>query len=142
VVKTIKDLFNRFFKQYNYLDYDKDIKRLYIVQNEISNWIDISKLNNLISERKIAILKNAYLLEEISEESIHLIKLTETGVSLATDSLLKDWENDIYFHEFENQVLIPFNCNPMLLSKYIFDDNFVLKERDFLIVLERKGLVV
>lgn len=134
---TIKDLVGRFLKKEKYIDYEEDIKRIYRIQNEVDIWIDINKLNNFISENKLALLKKAYLIEELKEDDKHLIKLTELGFSLAANKLIKVWESDIYLYESEKEVLVPVTSNPLLISKYLFNKNFTLKERDFLFVFEK-----
>jgi hypothetical protein len=126
--------------EHRYDDFVQDLERIYYVQNEFENWVDINKLKNFISQEKIVSLKEACLIEEIIEESTHLIKLTEIGFSLASNKLLEIWDSDIYFHETENEVFIPFNSNPLLLSKYIFNKNFILEKSDFLITFMRKNI--
>lgn len=133
---TIKELVDRFLKKEKYINYEEDIKRIYMIQNEIDSWIDINKLNKFILKNKLELLKNVCLIEELKEADSHIIKLTEIGFSLATNKLIKVWESDMYLYESENQVLVPFTSNPVLISKYLFNKNFTLKERDFLIVFE------
>lgn len=138
LLKTIRQLY-LISMGHNYNDYVQDLERIYYVQNKFENWVDINKLENFISQEKIVLLKEACLIEEIIEEYNHLIKLTEIGISLAANKLLEIWDSDIYFHETENEVFIPFNSNPLLLSKYIFNKNFVLEKSDFLIKFKRKN---
>jgi hypothetical protein len=138
LLKTIKQLYV-IFMEHRYDDFVQDLERIYYVQNEFENWVDINKLKNFISQEKIVLLKEACLIEEIIEESTHLIKLTEIGFLLASNKLLEIWDSDIYFHETENEVFIPFNSNPLLLSKYIFNKNFILEKSDFLITFKRKN---
>ena len=138
LLKTIRQLYI-IAMGHNYNDYVQDLERIYYVQNAFENWVDINKLKNFISQEKIVLLKEACLIEEIIEEYNHLIKLTEIGISLAANKLLEIWDSDIYFHETENEVFIPFNSNPLLLSKYIFNKNFVLEKSDFLIKFKRKN---
>lgn len=138
LLKTIRQLYD-IFMVHSYNDYVQDLERIYYVQNEFENWIDINKMKNFISQEKIVLLKEAGLIEEIIQEYNHLIKLTEIGFSLATNKLLQMWDSDIYFYETENKVFIPFNSNPLLLSKYIFNKNFMLEKRDFLIIFKKKN---
>jgi hypothetical protein len=138
LLKTIKQLYHIFIG-HRYNEYVQDLERIYYVQNESENWVDINKLENFISQEKIVLLKEACLIEEIIEEYNHLIKLTEIGFSIAANKLLEIWDSDIYFHETENEVFIPFNSNPQLLSKYIFNKNFILEKSDFLIIFKRKN---
>lgn len=138
LLKTIRQLY-LIFMGHIYNDYVQDLERIYHVQNEFENWVDINKLENFISQEKIVLLKKVGLIEEIIEEYNHLIKLTEIGFSLAANKLLEIWDSDIYFHETENEVFIPFNSNPLLLSKYIFNKNFILEKSDFLIIFKRKN---
>lgn len=134
---TTKELVDIFLKKERYIDYEEDIKRIYMIQKEIDIWIDINKLNNFISENKLALLKKSYLIEEAKKADNHLIKLTELGFSLETNKLIKVWESDMYLYESESEVLLPFTSNPVLISKYLFNKKFTLKERDFLIVFDK-----
>ncbi|AWK51082.1 hypothetical protein DIC82_08665 [Clostridium beijerinckii] len=138
LLKTIKQLY-LIFIGHSYNKYVQDLERIYYVQNEFENWVDVNKLKNFISQEKIVLLKEACLIEEIFEKYNHLIKLTKIGISLAANKLLEIWDSDIYFYETENEVFIPFNSNPLLLSKYIFNRNFVLEKSDFLITFKRKN---
>lgn len=138
LLKTIRQLY-LIFMGHSYNDYVQDLERIYHVQNEFENWVDINKLENFISQEKIVLLKEVGLIEEIAEEYNHLIKLTEIGFSLAANKLLEIWDSDAYFYEAENEVFIPFNSNPLLLSKYIFNKNFILEESDFLITFKREN---
>lgn len=138
LLNTIKDIFNSFAQQYNYNDYKEDLKKIYLVQGEIKNSVDINKLTNLISLEKLEILKELHLVEEINEDYTHIIKLTEIAFSMIINKFLESWENDNYFYENDNLVLIPFNSNPLRICKYLFNKNYILKERDFLIIFERK----
>lgn len=137
LLKTIRQLY-LILMGHSYNDYVQDLERIYHVQNEFENWVDINKLENFISQEKIVLLKEVGLIEEISEEYNHLIKLTEIGFSLAANKLLEMWDSDAYFYEAENEVLIPFNSNPLVLSRYIFNKNLTSEKSDFLIEFKRK----
>lgn len=139
LLKTVRQLY-LIFIGHSYNDYVQDLERIYYVQNEFGNWVDINKLENFISQEKIVLLKDVDLIEEMDEEYNHLIKLTEIGFSLAANKLLEIWDSDAYFYETRNEVFIPFNSNPLLLSKYIFNKNFILDKNDFLITFKRKEI--
>lgn len=139
LLKTIRDIFDKYIEQYNYTDYEIDLKRIYFIQNEIKSWVDITKLNNFILDKRLEILKEAYLIDEINEDGNHIIKLTEIGASLVTNQFVNRWNSDDYFYKNENIVLIPFNSNPILICKYLFDKNYIIKEREFLIIFEREN---
>ena len=112
LLKTIKDIVDIFINQYNYTDYEQDLKRIYSIQSEIDLWVDINKLNNFIAEEKLVVLKKAHLIDEINEEHNHIIQLTEIGISMVTNQFIRNWESEKYFYEDDNMVLIPFNSNP------------------------------
>lgn len=137
LLKTVRQLYF-IFMGHSYNDYMQDLERIYYVQNEFENWVDINKLENFISQEKIGLLKEAGLIEEITEEYNHLVKLTEIGFSLAANKLIEIWASDAYFYEAENEVFIPFKSNPLVLSRYIFNKDFTLEKRDFLITFKRK----
>lgn len=139
LLKTIRELY-LIYIGHSYNDYVQDLERIYYVQNEFGNWVDINKLENFISQEKIVLLKDVDLIEEMDEEYNHLIKLTEIGFSLGANKLLEIWDSDAYFYETRNEVFIPFNSNPLLLSKYIFNKNFILDKSDFLITFKRKEI--
>lgn len=141
LLRTIKDLTDILAKSYNYADYIEDLQRIYFVLNNIFNWIDINKLYSFISEKKLNVLKELQLVSEIKKTDIHLIKLTELGYSLALNEFYKEWESDKYFYELDKEVFIPYDANPFIISKYIFNKQFSLKERDYLIIFERTNLL-
>lgn len=138
LLKTIKDIYDAIFKK-GYEKYIDDLNNIYLFQGNVENWLDISKLNGFISDENLNLLKDNYLVDEINDDFRRIIKLTEMGFSIVTEHIVEKWISDKYFIELEDTILIPCNCNPLIISKYIFDKRYILKGTDFLLSFEKRN---
>lgn len=139
LIQTINEIFYGYLKQQCYEEYETDLKRIYFVQGNCENWVDMNKMNNFISDDKLALLKEAYLIDEIDEDHQHIVRLTDIAVSITLNRFIDKWESEKYYYESDKVALIPYNYNPLKISQYLFSENIVLKDSDFLIVFEREG---
>ncbi|MEA4828120.1 MAG: hypothetical protein VB130_16100 [Clostridium sp.] len=138
LLKVIKEIFQENFNGYGYSNYEDDLKKIYLIQKDAEYWIDIEKLNNLIENQSLKLLKDFGLIDEIKEENRHIIQLTEIALSISNNCFTKKWTSDEYLMEYEDNVIVPFDANPLIISDYLFNEDYDLQEEDFLFVFTRK----
>lgn len=138
LIKTIIELYERLFENRKYNSYLNDIKRLHLIQRNIEEWIDLNKIGLFISNHKIELLKKEHLIEEFNSNYCRLIKLTDIGLSLAQGQFISKWATDRYYITNEKSRIIPHDYNPLIISRNIFNDEYNLIEKDFLLILEKK----
>lgn len=138
LLKAIKEIFQENFNRYGYNNYEDDLKKIYLIQKDTECWIDIEKLNNLIENQNLKLLKDFDLIDEIKEENRHIIQLTEIALSIANNCFIKKWTSDEYLMEYEENVIVPFDANPLIISDYLFNKDYDLQEEDFLFIFTRK----
>lgn len=138
LLKAIKEIFQENFNRYGYNNYEDDLKKIYLIQKEYEYWIDIEKLNNLVVDKNLKLLKEFYLINDVKEENRHSIQLTEIALSIVNNYFAKKWTSDEYFVEHEDNVIVPFDANPLIISEYLFNEYYDLQEEDFLFVFTRK----
>lgn len=140
LLKTVNDIYDEIFRKDSYENYIDDLNKIYLIQENIDNWVDTNKLNSLITDCNLNLLKCAHLVDEVNLGYKKIIRLTEIGISIVTGRIVEKWLGDVYFIDLKSVVLIPRNCNPLIIAKYILDRNYILKGIDFLITLERKAI--
>lgn len=140
LLNIIKEIYLESFKACDNYNYQEDLKKIYTIQKDVSNWVDITKLNNLISKKNLDLLKEAHLINETEYVNRYIYQLTEIGFAIANNCFMNKCTSHKYLLEADNKVLIPFDSNPLILSKYIFNEEYKLIEEDFLFVFERKKI--
>ena len=92
----------------------------------------------MISKKNLDLLKEAHLINETEYDNRYIYQLTEIGFAIVNNCFMDKWTSNKYLLESEDKVLIPFDSNPLIISKYIFNEEYKLIEEDFLFVFERK----
>lgn len=139
LLKFIKMTLEGNFDKYNYSNYEEDLKKILLVQKDVNYWIDMTKLDSLIDVENINLLTKFHLINNYRYKNRQLVKITELGLSIVKNHFIDSWDSNKYFSEYENKIIVAFDDNPLLICKYLFDENYNLKGDDFLFIFDKKN---
>lgn len=130
-ISEIKSLYNSILKEEAYDNFVDDLYKIYNIQKETYNAINIDKLN-LLSKMKTDILIKYKILERVPREACNLIRLTSLGWFLVLDEYKEDlWNGHKYRIVKDNEELVTKDDDPYIITKLLFNKDYEIVERDF-----------